>query len=149
MLAEARTGIAGKNIVEGLLQRKTETPMKIFLYYGHTEDTICTRIRDVLTKRGHEVWFDKTHINTGSDWREEITKGILGSEGVLSMLSRHSVRNPGVCLDEMSIAIGVKGGNICYVLLENYRMDDEWWDDKRMMYKWRGTCINCGHKDYR
>ena len=35
------------------------------------------------------------------------------------MLSRHSVRNPGVCLDEMSIAIGVKGGNICYVLLED------------------------------
>ena len=37
----------------------------------------------------------------------------------------------------------------CGLEFHNYRTDDEWWDDKRMMYKWRGTCINCGHKSYR
>jgi hypothetical protein len=26
-------------------------------------------------------------------------------------LSKHSTRDPGVCLDEIAIAIGVKGGN--------------------------------------
>ena len=79
---------------------------------------ICRKICDVLKARGHQVWFDETHIPHGSDWRAEIVNGIITSEGVLSMIDRHSVRDPGVCLDEMSIAIGVRGGNIRYVLLE-------------------------------
>ena len=93
--------------------------MRLFISYGHPQAVICRKICNVLRARGHEVWFDETHIPHGADWRAEIVKGILNSEGVLSMIDRHSVRDPGVCLDEMSIAIGVRGGNIRYVLLEN------------------------------
>ena len=92
--------------------------MKLFISYGHPQAEICRRICDVLRARGHQVWFDETHILHGADWRAEIVNGIITSEGVLSMIDRHSVRDPGVCLDEMSIAIGVRGGNIRYVLLE-------------------------------
>lgn len=92
--------------------------MKLFISYGHPQAAICRKICEVLKDRGHEVWFDETNIPHGADWRAEIVNGILTSEGVLSMIDRHSVRDPGVCLDEMSIAIGVRGGNIRYVLLE-------------------------------
>ena len=92
--------------------------MKLFISYGHRETEICRRICDVLRARGHKIWFDETHIPHGLEWRAEIVKEILSSEGVLSMIDRHSVRVPGVCLDEMSIAIGVCGGNIRYVLVE-------------------------------
>ena len=40
---------------------------------------------------------------------------------MLSFLSKHSTRDPGVCLDEIAIAIGAKGGNIQTVLLESER----------------------------
>ena len=78
--------------------------MKLFISYGHPQAAICRKICEVLKDRGHEVWFDETNIPHGADWR--------------SMIDRHSVRDPGVCLDEMSIAIGIRGGNIRYVLLE-------------------------------
>jgi hypothetical protein len=38
---------------------------------------------------------------------------------VLSFLSKHSTRDPGVCLDEIAIAIGVKGDNIQTILVES------------------------------
>jgi hypothetical protein len=40
---------------------------------------------------------------------------------VLSFLSKHSTRDPGVCLDEIAIALGAKGGNIQTILVESER----------------------------
>ena len=98
--------------------------MKLFISYGHPQAEICRKICDKLRARGHQIWFDETNIPHGSDWRAEIVNGIIASEGVLSMIDRHSVREPGVCLDEMGIAIGVRGGNIRYVLLEKQAIAD-------------------------
>jgi hypothetical protein len=72
-----------------------------------------------LEKRGHDTWFDKNEIKAGDDWRRSITDGILKSHRVLSFLSKHFIRDPGVCHDEIAIAIGVKGGNIQTVLVES------------------------------
>ncbi len=94
-------------------------PMRLFISYGHPESEICQRIRDALAARGHDVWFDATNMIHGEDWRAQITDGITHSDGVISCLSKHSVRDPGVSLDELSIAIGVRGGNIKTILLES------------------------------
>src|SRR5271165_1290969 len=51
--------------------------------------------------------------------RKRITDGIIGSNRVLSFLSKYSTRDPGVCRDEIAIAIGVKGGNIQTILVES------------------------------
>ena len=94
--------------------------MRIFLSYGHdSNEDLVRRIRADLEERGHSVWFDKSEIRAGDDWRREITDGILGSNRVLSFLSKYSTRDPGVCLDELAIALGVKGGNIQTVLVES------------------------------
>ena len=92
--------------------------MKLFISYGHPQAAICRKICDALRNRGHQVWFDETNIAHGLDWREEIANRIITSDCVLSMIDRYSVRDPGVCLDELSIAIGVHDRNIYYVLLE-------------------------------
>ncbi|MCP5524790.1 MAG: toll/interleukin-1 receptor domain-containing protein, partial [Verrucomicrobiales bacterium] len=95
-------------------------PLRIFLSYGHdANEDLVRRIKDDLEKRGHDVWFDKSDIKFGDNWRREITDGILGSNRVLSFLSKHSTRDPGVCRDEIAIAIGVKGGNIQTILVES------------------------------
>jgi hypothetical protein len=94
--------------------------MRIFLSYGHdANEELVRRIKADLEARGHDVWFDKSDIRFGDDWRRAITDGIVGSNRVLSFLSKYSTRDPGVCLDELAIAIGVKGGNIQTILVES------------------------------
>lgn len=99
---------------------KPVAPMRIFLSYGHdANEELVRQIKAHLEKRGHDVWFDKSEIKFGDDWRRAITDGITGSRRVLSFLSKHSTRDPGVCLDEIAIAIGHLKGNIQTILVES------------------------------
>lgn len=94
--------------------------LRIFLSYGHDHNEELVRmIKTDIEKRGHDVWFDKNEIKFGDEWRRSITDGIIGSNRVLTFLSKHSTRDPGVCRDEIAIAIGVKGGNIQTILVES------------------------------
>lgn len=103
-----------------LPEAKPFTSMRIFLSYGHdNNEELVRQIKADLEKRGHVVWFDKSEIKGGHDWRRSITEGIVDSHRVLSFLSKHSTRDPGVCLDEIAIAIGAKGGNIQTILVES------------------------------
>nr|MDO8117355.1 bifunctional adenosylcobinamide kinase/adenosylcobinamide-phosphate guanylyltransferase [Candidatus Sigynarchaeota archaeon] len=96
------------------------TRLRIFISYGHDDnEELVDLIKVDLERRGHDVWIDKTKIKGGDDWRREITDGIINSQGIVSFLSKHSTRDPGVCLDEIAIAIGVKGGNIQTILVES------------------------------
>jgi hypothetical protein len=102
------------------LPDKIVKPMRIFISYGHDSNEELVRlIKTDLEKRGHDVWFDKNEIKAGDDWRRSITDGILNSQRVISFLSKHSTRDPGVCRDEIAIAIGGKGGNIQTILVES------------------------------
>jgi hypothetical protein len=99
---------------------KPFTSLRIFLSYGHdANEELVWHIKADLEKRGHDVWFDKTEIKAGDDWRRSITDGILNSHRVVAFLSKHSTRDPGVCRDEIAISIGVKGGNIQTILVES------------------------------
>ena len=94
--------------------------MKLFLSYGHDKNSrIVTRIRDDLIRDGHQVWIDIDRLRVGSNWRRDITNGILESDVFFSFASEHSIRNPGVCLDELSIAVSVKGAQIQSIILES------------------------------
>lgn len=104
--------------ITSLLTATTEAPQHIFLSYAHAQDEIVRRIYDALVSRGHTVWFDHENIRHDDNWRQKIIKGLTESNGVLSFLSREAVRPGGVCLDELSIAVGVKYGNIHTVLLQ-------------------------------
>ena len=101
-------------------QNQGPTKLRIFLSYGHDANEELVRlIKSDLEKRGHDVWFDKNEIKFGDEWRRSITDGIMSSNRVLSFLSKYSTRDPGVCRDEIAIAIGVKGGNIQTILVES------------------------------
>ena len=94
-------------------------PRKVFLSYGHDENQeIVQIVYDRLLARGHQPWIDKADIKTGSDWRERITEGIFDSSGFIAFISDHSVRNPGVCLDEIAIGMSNYHCRISPVLLE-------------------------------
>ena len=124
---------------------KVGARLRIFLSYGHdANEELVRRIKADLEERGHDVWFDKSEIRSGDDWRRAITDGILDSQRVVSFLSKHSTRDPGVCRDEIAIAIGVKGGNIQTILVESEQEVQppvnighiQWLD----MHEWRDKC---------
>jgi len=95
-------------------------PMRIFLSYGHDDNSaLVERIKSDLEKRGHNLWIDFEGIKRGENWRSEITGGIRQSNLFFSFLSKHSTRDPGVCLDELSIALGIRSCVIKTVLLED------------------------------
>ena len=96
----------------------TSEPVSVFISYAHAQTDVVDDIMAGLLKRGHHVWFDKTGIDHGDDWRRKITDGLMTSNSVLSFLSREAIRENGVCLDELGIAVGVKYGNIRTILLQ-------------------------------
>jgi hypothetical protein len=102
------------------VEQKASNPMRVFLSYGHDDNKeLVLMIKTDLEMRGHSAWFDQDKIRSGHDWRRAITDGVQSSQKVLSFLSRHSTRDPGVCLDEIAIAVSTKGGNILTVLVES------------------------------
>ena len=101
-------------------------PQTIFLSYAHksekeedfdVSEELVILIKDELERDGHCVWIDKEGIRSGSQWRERITAAILSNDHFLSFLSRRAVRDPGVCLNEIAIALG-HGRNIQTVLTD-------------------------------
>ena len=90
-------------------------PQTIFLSYAHrsereedfdVSEELVLLIQAELQRDGHTVWIDKDGIRAGSQWRERITAAILEHGHFLSFLSTRSVRDPGVCLNEIAIAMG-------------------------------------------
>ena len=124
--------------------------LRIFLSYGHDKnEELVMLIKSDLEKRGHDVWIDRDKIEFGDDWRRSITAGILEDRSVLAFLSKHSMRDPGVCRDEIAIALSVKGGNIQTVLVESEAevtppanishiqwLDMHDWDERRKKSGW-------------
>ena len=95
------------------------TGLDLFFSYGHDKNRVLVeRIKQDFEKRGHRVWIDTSEIKVGDHWRKDILNGVMKSSNVIAFLSEHSTRNPGVCLDELKIAICIKGANIKTVLLE-------------------------------
>ena len=100
------------------LNNKTETPKAIFFSYGHDDNKeLVDRFKADLEKRGHTVWIDYKEIDTWNDWRGKITQGIHDSDLALAFLSKHATRDPGVCLNEIAMALNIFG-TLYPVLLE-------------------------------
>ncbi len=84
-----------------------ETPLKVFLSYGHDEFSAeAVRIKADLERRGHTVWFDQQRLRPGSDWEQSIEEGLLRCDKVVLLMTPHSVRRPdGFCLNEIAKAL--------------------------------------------
>lgn len=108
-------------IYDDISQKKGEEikSQTIFLSYGHDDNfPLIKKIKEDLEARGHTVWIDFEGIKEGNEWRSVITENIQKSNQVLAVLSKHSTREPGVCLDEINIALAMKDGVIHTILVE-------------------------------
>ena len=93
--------------------------LKVFLSYAHDANAaLVQRIGRDLEAVGHAPWIDTAEIKSGDDWRRTILDGLEDTDVTLAFLSRHAVREVGVCLDEIALALGVKYGNLATILVE-------------------------------
>lgn len=98
--------------------------MNVFFSYPRSKDntsSICDDIFNIIASHGHKVWRDKDNLFTdyGVDWRKKITEAIRDSQVVVSCLNKHAVRDDSGCLEELKIAVSLKGGNIKGILLDS------------------------------
>ncbi|MCX8513264.1 MAG: toll/interleukin-1 receptor domain-containing protein, partial [Chthoniobacteraceae bacterium] len=81
-------------------------PKRIFFSYGHDfNKPLIDRFKADLEKRGHSVWIDYKQLGTWDDWKGGITRGIHDSQLAVAFLSIHSTRDPGVCRNEVAMAL--------------------------------------------
>ena len=89
-----------------VFQLTENTPStKVFVSYGHDFTDFVLMVSQKLQAYGIDVWTD-SQIPEGASWRESITAAILESQKTVAFISRHTVRDGGVCLDELAIAVG-------------------------------------------
>ena len=130
---KAKYSLFPQLFTNNVIMDKAAKPLKIFISYGHEIDaldengnpypnpnneSVVRKIKAYLESRGHEVWLDREKIKEGSDWRKAIYDGVEWSDVALICLSRKAMKPNGVCRDEISIALGVRGGNMFPVKLE-------------------------------
>lgn len=118
-------GNCNKTFVPADLEKTTDTTiqkggLQLFFSYGHDSNrTLVERIKDDLERRGHHIWIDTSRIKPGDNWRKDIVDGVLNSSKIIAFLSSYSTRKPCVCIDELKIAVCVKGTSVKTVLLES------------------------------
>jgi tetratricopeptide (TPR) repeat protein len=110
---------------DGSVQTEPDTtskdihPRRIFFSYGHDANReLVDRLKEDLEKRGHQVWIDYKEIGTWDNWRGKITSGIYKSQMAVAFLSIHSTRDPGVCRNEIAMALHYFG-TVYPVMMEN------------------------------
>ena len=102
-------------------QDNSDLKGQVFLSYGHdpASTELVSRVEKDLQDLGWTTWMDRSEIRFGDDWRQQITKGIHESQHVLAFLSDHSTRKPGVCRQEIAIALGPHKGHVYTILVEH------------------------------
>ncbi|SDC81242.1 tetratricopeptide repeat protein [Paraburkholderia lycopersici] len=93
-------------------------PQYIFFSYAHDENReLVEMFKADLEKRGHRIWFDAKDIGTWDNWKGSITRGIDSSNMMVAFMSRHALRDPGVCRNEIALGLN-RFGTVYPVVLE-------------------------------
>jgi hypothetical protein len=77
---------------------------QIFISYSHSDMEFASKLTKDLEQAGYEVWLDRTDIQTGARWDDEIVKGLNASEIFLVILSNKSTASQNV-KDEIGYAM--------------------------------------------
>jgi WD40 repeat protein len=89
-------------IEESLRQLPLES-LDVFVSYSRADSDFARKLNDSLQIQGKTTWFDQESIASGSDFQQEIYRGIKACDNFLFILSPRSVNSP-YCADEVEYA---------------------------------------------
>ncbi|MDJ0617576.1 MAG: TIR domain-containing protein [Calothrix sp. MO_192.B10] len=77
--------------------------LDVFISYSRADSDLARKLNDSLQIQGKRTWFDQESIASGSDFQQEINRGINACDNFLFILSPRSVNSP-YCKDEVEYA---------------------------------------------
>ncbi|NEP58888.1 MAG: TIR domain-containing protein, partial [Symploca sp. SIO2G7] len=89
-------------IAESLRQPPLES-LDVFISYSRADSDLARKLNDSLQMQGKTTWFDQESIASGTDFQQEINRGIKACDNFLFILSPRSVNSP-YCKDEVEYA---------------------------------------------
>ncbi|MEM1171574.1 MAG: TIR domain-containing protein, partial [Cyanobacteria bacterium P01_H01_bin.35] len=77
--------------------------LDVFVSYSRADSDFARQLNEALQTQGKTTWFDQESIATGTDFKQEINRGIEKSDNFLFIISPESVNSP-FCADEVEYA---------------------------------------------
>jgi WD40 repeat protein len=90
-------------IAQSLAQPESAA-QEVFISYSRIDSDFARKLNDALQMQGKATWFDQESIASGSDFQQEIYRGIENSDNFLFVISPSSVNSP-YCADEVEHAM--------------------------------------------
>lgn len=85
------------------LNQSTDASLEVFISYSRADSDLARKLNEALQLQGKKTWFDQESIASGSDFKQEIYRGIENSDNFLFIISSKSVKSP-YCKDEVEYA---------------------------------------------
>jgi hypothetical protein len=85
------------------LRQPPASSLDVFISYSRADSDFARKLNDTLQIQGKTTWFDQESIASGSDFQQEIYRGIKACDNFLFILSPRSVNSP-YCADEVEYA---------------------------------------------
>ncbi|MCA1995287.1 MAG: toll/interleukin-1 receptor domain-containing protein, partial [Coleofasciculus sp. S288] len=81
----------------------TESSLEVFVSYSRADSDFARKLNEALQLQGKTTWFDQESIASGTDFQQEIYRGIENSDNFLFIISPRSV-NSLYCASEVEYA---------------------------------------------
>ncbi|PAC26940.1 toll/interleukin-1 receptor domain-containing protein [Flectobacillus sp. BAB-3569] len=65
----------------------------IYISYQHTDAEIVKQISGELVNRGHSILLDDSILKVGQDWRKVLLDSLKNADGVLVLITEHSLKS--------------------------------------------------------
>jgi WD40 repeat protein len=85
------------------LRQPPASSLDVFVSYSRADSDFARKLNDALQIQGKRTWFDQESIASGTDFQQEIYRGIKACDNFLFILSPRSVNSP-YCADEVEYA---------------------------------------------
>jgi len=85
------------------LQQPPGLAQDVFISYSRSDSGFARQLNDALQSQGKRTWFDQESIASGTDFQQEIYRGIETADNFLFILSPNAIASP-YCADEVEYA---------------------------------------------
>ncbi len=89
--------------ISASLQQPPLESLDVFISYSRADSDLARKLNDALQLQGKTTWFDQESIASGSDFQQEINRGIKISDNFVFIISPRSVNSP-YCNSEVEYA---------------------------------------------
>ncbi|MEM6255401.1 MAG: TIR domain-containing protein [Cyanobacteria bacterium P01_D01_bin.156] len=96
-----------QEFIQASLEQPTDVALDVFVSYSRADSDFVRKLNDALQAQGKTTWFDQESIASGTDFQQEIYRGIEASDNFLFVISPSSVNSP-YCAGEVEHAAKLK-----------------------------------------